>query len=113
MAIHRVSRSVVHCFTADAPGTASEDEDLPDGLEEELDDLMAGLSDKVSADQSVFGSSILTAGHHRPLLLRKVPSPVISPLTPFFCRADRHCHNQSVRRYRGRTGHRHWIWRHR
>ena len=35
---------------ADLVDSSAEEADLPDGLEEELDDLMTGLSDKVGAD---------------------------------------------------------------
>jgi len=56
--------------------------ETPEGLEEELDDLMSGLGDKVGSSYCpmVDRESLMGEGHHRPLLLGKVPrSGLLTP----------------------------------
>jgi len=72
---------------------------MPEGLEDELDDLMNGLSDKVGALRHV----ALMPGHNRQVFMRQVSCSDIFPPPGVFRRANRHGDCQSLRWHRRRA----------
>jgi hypothetical protein len=80
-----------------------DDRDPPDGIEEEIDTLMASLSDKVCRSSSThaydFIDGFVPSGYHRTVLCCKIPLPDICPAAAIFVVADRAGHHRTILRW--------------